>query len=470
MSISSAFLIALAVILTLLFVVGIAAARGNNSAFALLRRAVDVERSEVSAMLISAVYFFCTLTTTAMLRPVRDEIAAASGVRDLPKLYLTTLLTMLVIAPLYGGLVARFPVRRFVRFVYQFIAINLVAFFIAWRIGVSPIAMQWVFFSWHAAVTVFAPSLFWSVMADTFSATQSKRVFGFIGVGGTIGAITGLSITGFFTAELGRTNLLLVAASLILIAAILAQLVPQAAAATDTLAAERKQTEVIGGSPIAGAIHVLKSPYLAAIAAFLFLYVFGSTILYAAQTQIIGDAYTDRAQRTEVLAQIELGAQILAAFGQVFLTARMMRSFGLAVTIAAVPVVSIFGFAALGATAMGLLPLLTTFVVFNIARRASEFMLTQPSRKVLFTVLTREDKYKTTNFLETFVYRAGDQLSATAYAGLIALGLVLADIAWLAVPVSIAYLIVAVWLARRHREMAAAQLAREPQPAVAVAR
>jgi AAA family ATP:ADP antiporter len=120
-------------------------------------------------------------------------------------------------------------------------------------------------------------------------------------------------------------------------------------------------------------------------------------------------------------------------------------------------VVSIIGFAALGLTSSGVLPVLATFVAFQVARSASEYMLTQPSRKVLFTVLSREDKYKTTNFLETFVYRGGDQLAIYLYAALISAGLVLTDIAWLAVPIMFVSLGVALWLARRQRDLAAQQ-------------
>lgn len=457
MTIANALLVALAAILVALAVAGVAAARGNAGAYALLRRAVHVERSEVTATLTAALYFFCTLTSYSILRPIRDEMAVASGVRELPKLFLATLLAIAAVTPVYGALVARFPVRRFVRIVYRFLALNLVAFYFAWKGGVSPIAIQWVFFAWLTVYAVFAPALFWSVMADTYSSAQAKRVFGFIGVGGTIGAITGLSITGFLTRELGRPNLMLVSAALILFASYLARLVPKAAAEHDTIAAEEKQATVLGGSAFAGAMHVLSTPYLAAIAGFLLLYLFGSAVLYSAQTGIIGQFYADRVARTEVLARIELAAQLMAAFGQIFLTARMMRVAGLAVTLAAVPFVSIVGFAALGATAWGVLPLLPTFVAFNVARRSTEFMLTQPSRKVLFTVLSREDKYKTSNFLETFVYRAGDQVSIWTYAWLASLGLLLTDIAWVAIPVSVAYLALAIWLARRQRQLAAVQ-------------
>jgi AAA family ATP:ADP antiporter len=441
-------------VLAVLIVVGVAAARGNVMASGVVHRLVRVEPNEISAMLISTLYFFCTLMSYSILRPIRDEMAVATGVADLPKLFLVTMTAMAVVTPLYGALVARTPVRRFVRFVYVFLAVNLVAFYVAWRSGVRPVAVEWTFFGWLSVYALFGTSMFWSVMADTFSSTQARRIFGFIGVGGTMGFITGLSITGFFAKQLGRPNLLLASATLVVISAVLAHLVPKAAADKDTMAAEKKQAAVLGGGVWAGALHVLTSRYLAGIAVFLFLFVLGSTVLYSAQTDIIGRFYTDRVLRTEVLARMELAVQLITGFGQMFFAARLMRA-GLTLTLIAVPVVSIVGFVALGATAWGVLPLLGTFVAFNVARRAANFMLTQPSRKVLFTVLSREDKYKTTAFLETFVYRAGDQFSVWAYAALAGLGLTVTGISWLSLPVSIVYLLLAVWLARKEQAMAA---------------
>jgi AAA family ATP:ADP antiporter len=158
--------------------------------------------------------------------------------------------------------------------------------------------------------------------------------------------------------------------------------------------------------------------------------------------------------QTAILARLELGAQLLTAFIQAFVTARAIRLGGLSLTLSAVPIVSIVGFAAFGATAWGLTPLLGTFMAFYVLRRASDFSLTQPSRKILFTVLSREDKYKASSFVETSVYRLGDQLGVWVYAGLAALGLTLTGISWVAVPMSAVFLALGLWLARRQRELA----------------
>jgi AAA family ATP:ADP antiporter len=327
--------------------------------------------------------------------------------------------------------------------------------------------------------SLFVASVFWSVMADAFRSGQAKRLFGFIGVGGTLGAIAGSAATALLARSLGPVNLLLVSLALLELTAALAfafyaaapaaatsrradeedaSAAAAAAAVDDVARAHRapgaRPARAIGGSAWAGITHISRSPYLLGIAVFLVLYTFGSTVLYFAQTEIVGATLTDRAARTELLARMELATQILTAVTQAFFTGRIIRRVGLAAALAFVPAVSVLGFAAIGATSWGLAPALATIVGFSVLRRASNYALTNPAMEALFTVVSREDKYKAKSFIETFVYRAGDQLAAWGYAGLAALGLGVAGISWITVPFSAAFLALGVWLGRRQRELA----------------
>jgi hypothetical protein len=216
---------------------------------------------------------------------------------------------------------------------------------------------------------------------------------------------------------------------------------------------DERDRRAIGGSVWAGITHVARSPYLLGISGFLFLYTVGSTVVYFAQTEIVGAAFATREARTEMLARMELATQVLTGAMQAFLTGRIIRAVGLSVALAVMPAVSVVGFAALGAAAWGM-PALTVFVLLSVCRRATNFGLTNPAMEVLFTVVSREDKYKAKTFMETFVYRAGDQLAAWGYAGLAALGLGLSPIAWLTVPLSALFLALGLWLGAEHRARA----------------
>jgi ATP:ADP antiporter, AAA family len=425
----------------------------------LLRRAVDVEPDEVNAMLMSFVFFFFVLSGYFVLRPIRDAVAAASGVQQLPWLFAGTLTATLLFNPLFSALVVRYPARKFVPISYQFFIANLLVFYVLMRFvspGENSATDIWTgraFFVWTSVLSFFGTSIFWCFMADVFRSDQAKRLFGFIGVGGTIGSIVGSTVTATLAPIIGSVNLLLVSAALLQLAAFTVMKFPASprgeGSATRAGTSDLIDNEVIGGSVMSGVTSVLKSPYLLGIALFLILYSVGSTFLYFQQSDIVGRYFADRAARTTVLARLELAAQVLTVITQVFFTGRIIRWIGLAAALAVLPVMSMLGFGALG-----LMPVFTTLAVFTVLRRATNFSLTNPAMETLFTVVPREDKYKAKSFIETFVYRGGDQIAAWTYAGLAALGLGLAGIAFTAVPVSAVWFVLAVWLGRKQAVLA----------------
>ncbi len=210
----------------------------------------------------------------------------------------------------------------------------------------------------------------------------------------------------------------------------------------------------IGGSAWSGIVNVSRSRYLQGIAAFLILYTIGSTFLYFQQADIIGAAYASREARTAILAKMEFASQLITVLTQLFLTGRIIRAIGLPATLALMPAISMVGFTVIGLSATGLVPTLAAFIGFNVLRRGSNFALTNPAMEVLFTVVPREDKYKAKNFIETFVYRFGDQLAAWIYAGLAALGLSRTTTAWPAALFAALFLAVGLWLGRRQQQLA----------------
>jgi AAA family ATP:ADP antiporter len=407
-------------------------------------------------MLLAFLYFFFVLSGYFILRPIRDAFGVAAGVSRLPWLWAGTLSAMLVANPLYSALVARFPVRRFIFISYQFFALNLLIFYLLGRKAEGP-AGAWVggtFFVWLSVFNLFVVSIFWSFMVDSFRSDQGKRLFGFIGLGGTMGSIVGSGATALLVRTLGPTNLLLVSLALLELAVLMVAVFPSRSVSSSGPRVMRDQSKAIGGSVWAGLTHVARSPYLLGIAGFILLFVFGSTVLYFEQTEIIGRQFKTSAARTEILASIEFAAQSLTALTQALLTGRLIKWIGLTATLAIMPALSAVGFALIGASSAGSLPLLQAFAVFLVIRRGMTFALHNPSKEVLYTVVSAEDKFKSKSFIETFVYRAGDQLSAWAYAGLAALGFGLRAIAWVAVPVSILFVLLAIWLGRKHDALA----------------
>ena len=166
-------------------------------------------------------------------------------------------------------------------------------------------------------------------------------------------------------------------------------------------------------------------------------------------TAIVDHAFADRPARTAFFAQVDLTVNVLTLGTQLFLTGRLLRVLGVALTLIILPVLSVVGFVTLA-----LVPTIVIIVMFQVLRRAGNFAVARPTREVLFTVIPREDKYKAKSFIDTVVYRAGDQIGAWSYGLLSFLGLGMTGIAIAAIPISAAWLLNSLWLGRRQEVMA----------------
>mgnify|MGYP001233697288 CR=1 FL=1 len=422
----------------------------------LLTRLVNIKPGEVRAALWSCLYFFCILASYFILRPIRDEAGVAGGIRNLPWLFTATMIGMLLVNPAFAALVARFQRSKFVPMAYRFFILNLIVFFFLFtQLGESSqIWVGRVFYVWTSVFNLFVVSVFWGFMADSFSSEQAKRLFGFIGVGGTLGSALGSAVTATFVSVIGTAGLLIVSAVLLEIAVqCVNRLAGQFAGAKDSATgAKAPPPQPIGGGIWDGVRNVIKSPYLLGIAGYMMLYTIGSTFLYFQQAGIVEAAYQEREARTALFAKIDLATNLITAFVQMFITGRLMLWLGVAGALTVVPILSILGFLSLG-----FFPSVAVLVAFQVARRAGNFAVARPSREVLYTVVSREDKFKAKSFNDTFVYRLGDQVGAWADPLLKGLGLSMTGIALVAAPISAIWMVVGYWLGRRQAQMAAEQ-------------
>jgi AAA family ATP:ADP antiporter len=421
----------------------------------ILKKIVAVEEGELAPMLWAALYYFLLLAAYFVIRPIRDEMGIAGGVRNLPWLFLGTLLGMLLIHPLFTALVSRLPRRLFIPLTYIFFAANLLTFWLVF-VMISEGAGIWagrIFFIWTSVFNLFVVSIFWSLMADLFRPEQAKRLFGFVAVGGTVGAVVGSSLTAFLAKQLGPTNLILVSAAILVMALIAARLLMASAdrgpVDEDSLDRPKPQIEQpMGGGILDGIRAALSSSYLLGIVGYMLLYTITATFLYFQQAEIVEASFTDRTARTVFFARIDLAVNSLTAITQIFLTGRIVRSIGVALALATLPLVCVLGFAAVGVT-----PTLMTIAVFQILRRSSNYAIARPCREMLYTVVPRDAKYKAKNFIDTFVYRFGDQVGAWSYAGLGTLGFGAAAVSLVAAPLAAVWLAIGLWLGRRQKAM-----------------
>ncbi len=430
-----------------------------------LKRVVLVEPHEVRALIWAFLYFFSLLCAYYILRPLRDEMGILGGVKNLPWVFTGTFVAMLAAVPLFGWIAARFPRRRFLPIVYYFFIANVLIFFALFHAGIEKASIARAFFIWTSVFNLFVVSVFWSFMADLFSNTQARRLFGFIAAGGSAGAIVGPSLTALLVVPVGPVNLLLGSALLLGLAVVCIHrllALPSVHSDTSDAAAPVDREKAMGGGILNGIRLVARSPYLLGICAFVWLYTTLSTFVYFEQANIIKATFADSAARTQVFAAIDLTVNVLTIGMQVFLAARVIAWFGVATTLALMPVVSVVGFFLLG-----IAPILPVLVAFQIARRAGNYGFTRPAREILFTVVDRETKYKAKNFIDTVVFRGGDAVAGWLFAGLQAIGLGLAGIAFIGVPLAAIWAAVGIALGRAQDRRRSASEAPPPSATAA---
>jgi ATP:ADP antiporter, AAA family len=416
-----------------------------------------VKPDEQRALGTAFVFHFVVLASYYVLRPIRDEIGAAGGLENLPWMFAATLVAMLVANALFSVIVARLARRRFIPIAYRFFIVNLGLFFVLMR--VLPAAAQiWVgraFYVWVSVFNLFVVTVFWAFMADIFNTEQAKRLFGFVAVGGTLGAIAGGSLTAFLVQRLGAANLLLISAAFLECGAWCVRFFPTPFEGKHATASRDEAGSAecpIGGTIWSGIRGALRSPYLLGICGFMLLHAVTATLVYFQQADITARQFSDRAARTAFFAQLDIWVNVLTIVAQIFLAGRLLKWLGVGLTLAILPAVSLVGF-----LAVGTMPGLGLLAIFQVARRAMNYAVSRPAREVLFTVLSREDKYKAKSLIDTFVYRAGDQIGAWSYPLLTWLGLGFTGIFLVAAPLAAGWCALSLWLGRRQIALAIAR-------------
>ncbi len=434
----------------------------------ILSRLLKVEPGEGQVLAFSCAYFFCVLCAYYLIRPIRDAMGVAGGIENLKWLYLGTLTGTLMGSVAFAAIAARYPRRRFIPFVYRFFTANLVIFFVLIRTvpESGQVNLGRAFFVWVSVFVMFVVSVFWSFMADVFTNPQGKRLFAIIAVGGTFGQICGSYLAGHLAPKLGAVNLLL-ASALLLEAACwcvhrLNALTRRDGGDPPSAAPDRASPrpgppseQPLGGNSLEGFGRVMRSGYLSGICLFMFCYTITSTLLVVTKLDVGAQASAGRDARVVFFANFDFWAGVATILAQVFLTSRLIARFGVGLTLGVLPVVTVLGFAVLGVTFVrpDWLPVVGVLIIFEALRRATNFAVSRPAREILYTVVSREDKYKSKNLIDTFVYRFGDQVGVWAQAGLASLGA--AAVAFGALPLAGGWFVISLWLGRRQRSLAA---------------
>src|SRR5579871_1303850 len=377
-----------------------------------LKLLAAVEPQEVRAVVLSMLTFFFLFGSYSVVKPVRDTMGTVYGVNHLQELFTVTLIASFVFAPLYAALASRMKLSTFLPWVYGFIGLSLVLFYALFQSG--RYQDRWIaaaFYVWVSTFNLLILSVLWSFMADTFTRSQAKRLFGFVGAGVTIGGIAGPAVATLLAEKIGNNNLMLIGAAGFFLTAVLVRFLAREKQRLVETGAEAQRTtlehRLRPGNPFAGFMLLLRSPYLLLLAAFLLLMTWISTIVYFQLTDLIQHAFPNHAARTHAFGLIDLSVNSIAVVVQLLGTGRFIARFGVTAGLLLNPIIMVIAFLAVAFS-----PVLLVLGGIQIVRRAAEYAVAKPTREMLFTVVDQESKYKAKNVIDTVVYRFGDFSSA----------------------------------------------------------
>jgi ATP:ADP antiporter, AAA family len=411
-------------------------------------------------VLAAGAFFFCVLTALMVLRPAREALGMQRGIEAVRWLFIGTAVVTLLVNPAFGWLVSRFRRLQFIAATYAFFALSLVLFYLLLVLAPEAVGVTsgQVFYVWFSVFNLFITMLFWALMADRFSLEQSKRFFPLIAVGGTCGAIFGPWMAAVLARPLGTATLLLIAAAFIVLAMaaawVVARTQPELDESRDPGDPEAppavSEHAIIGGNAWEGFRAVMRSRYLLGIAAYALILAVIATFIYFTRLQMVAALGEDVDLRTAWFARIDVITQVATLALQALVAGHLMRRLGVPLTLALLPLTVMLGFIGLAMVAS-----LAALIIFEASFRAIQRAVMRPARETLYTVVSREEKYKAKAFIDTFIYRTGDVVGAQAEGLLGRLGLGLVSLASVAVPLAVAWALLGVWLGRAQRRLAA---------------
>jgi len=397
-------------------------------------------------------WFCCVLASYYVIRPVRETIGGQLGKDELQNLFPAVFVIMLILNPLYAWLVAHMPRRLLVHLTHGLFEACLLGFWFAWPSDdqVVPVWLARTFFVWVSVFNLFVVSMFWSFAADIFNKEQAKASFGILAAGGTLGAIVGSYAAGALVKPIGIAQLLWLPLVLLQIASFFMEGMHRSAKRARRISfpspttAAASSDEPIGGGMWAGAQRILRSPYLLGICGILLFSQFCGTTAYLQQSEIVPASVPNRSEQLQVYSTINLWGQVLTVVLQSVVAGPLMRYAGLSITLCVLPLVYLCSFLALGWESS-----LLVLGLSQVVQRGTGLGLMVPAEHALFTVVSREDKYKAKSFIDTVVFRGGDALASWLFAQLRAAQWTLTHVSYLMVPLIAIWTMIAWRLGRR---------------------
>jgi AAA family ATP:ADP antiporter len=410
-------------------------------------KATKIESNEVAATLLSFLFIFSLMLAYNIMKPVRDAMAPDWSDVETAWLWTYNFFFSIAAVSLYGFAVSRLRLKILIPGVYAFFAVSFVLFYVGASAVDDTRLIDKSFFLWISVFSLFHVSVFWSLMSDLYTKHQAPRLFAFIASGASIGTIAGSSATLVLAELVGTLNLMLIAAViLVAIVPIVGILYRLKATRMHTASDLTNSEAIVSGNPFAGFRDFVRNPYLLGIALFIFLYTsIGSFAWF--EIKNLMEPFT-RDERTQMWAAINLTINLLAIGTAVLATGRIATRFGLATTLALVPIAVTVGFLVVAVN-----PVLAVIIMTWVVLKAGNYSITRPGREMLYTLVSREERFKAKPVIDIVVYRGGDTLAGWSFTGLtMGLGLGMGAVAVVGALIAVAWAAVGIYLGRNYKQ------------------
>jgi len=384
---------------------------------------------EESLKLTCFLCLFFVLASSFVLRPLRDEVGIVNGVDNLHWLFTATFIAIIPMLFLFRYFSSKSSLYQIIICFYYSIILLLGLFYIGFIYLSSCAFIASCFFIFMGVSSMYGASLFWILMVDSFSMETSKRIFGFIAAGGSLGALFGSFTSSLMITYFSIQSLIIAAIFFLLMVVFFFQRIivkVQEEYEDKSKSFGRRMKQLMLGD----FQKTQKSKYFLYIIVFTLLYSSISTVLYFQQVFFVESEITIEKNRLLYFSRLDFIINSISILGQFFITKWFLRKYSLSFTLSFLPIILIVGFLVMN--------IKTSLLIISgliILHKAGNYILLKPAKEILFTGCTQEEKYGMKNFIDTFIYRGGDAFTGWIFTLLISLGFGLSFIALTMIPV-----------------------------------
>ncbi|MDB2385095.1 MFS transporter [Polaribacter sp.] len=372
-----------------------------------IQKATNIKPSEIKIAVVSFLFVFILFASYMILKPVRDSMPSDWGDVALATQWTYTFICSTIAVTIYNFIAAKVKMNYLVPGIFVFFSLSFIFFYFGYKNVFTIPHIGKIFYIWISIFSLFHVSVFWGFMTENFSKEQSKRIFGFITTGASIGAIVGPTIvTLILSANIPESTILLITSLLLLsVVPLIFYLNVEFKKIKDKdenkVSSSTSDKKKLSNNLFSGFQEFKKHPKLIGIASFIFLYTAIGTFFYYIQTNVLEDY--SRGERRQILGSIELITNALTILIGVLGTNRLITKFGLSTSL---PIIPFF----IGALILllSLHPAVWMVLAFQVIRRSGNYAITRPSREILFTSVDSDARFKTKPLIDVAIYRGGD--------------------------------------------------------------